>query len=494
LSANRLLYPGGVDPPLDGKTPVFEEVGADPTIAPGLDRPIGSYARFGTSYYWKTSSSATGWKLMPVSFVEGFGVSTLGNTAGSTGTVAGTVVLAGVSGVSLSQSTNASGATISILASAEAGVALAAGTQTGQTGTVVLSNSNGFTFGMSGSSRITADYDGVRSMSAGTSVALGNVMRFADSNGVSFGASAGSIITASVAAGATATGNFGAIAAGTQTATSGTVSFGNNSLMTFGMSDSINVTGSHNGATVWRLNAASGSATFSVATNSLVFHSGGGIDWAGSTTAGGQGMIQAHPRSISVLYNNGLDRGVFIGDVSNGTIHVAPLHVYNPLLATRADQVMAVSNSASAAASITMRLGLYTMSGSTASQASSSSRTWAYNSTIAQGSYTQVSGSRFRSMSLANWNMTHGPYMMAVQFSVSTSLTSGTHQPLGGRDISINADEYPLSLGARANYWQGGFFSVTSAALPASFHLTDVVQSGSNDVLFVPFVTFAGTF
>jgi hypothetical protein len=194
------------------------------------------------------------------------------------------------------------------------------------------------------------------------------------------------------------------------------------------------------------------------------------------------------------MVNNGYDRGVFIGDISNGTIHVAPLHVGNPISATRADQIMNVSNSASAGATITMRLGLYTMSGSTASQASSTSRVWSYASNLASSSYTQVSGTRYRSMALGTWNMTPGDYMMAVQWSVATALTSGTHQPHGGRDISIDADEYQLGLGSRARYWNGGMFTAVSAALPASFHLTDIGQSGSNDVIFTPFLTFAGTF
>lgn len=89
--------------------------------------------------------------------VQGLGVSTGGNTAGNTGTVTGTVVLAGVGGVSLSQSTAAGIATISIsMTQSTAPAAIAAGTQTATSGTIVFSNSNGVTFGMSNSSVITA--------------------------------------------------------------------------------------------------------------------------------------------------------------------------------------------------------------------------------------------------------------------------------------------------------------------------------------------------
>jgi len=56
------------------------------------------------------------------------------------------------------------------LTGSSAGVkALAAGTQTATSGTVVFSNSNGVTFGMSGSSQVTANWGGVKSVAAGGS-------------------------------------------------------------------------------------------------------------------------------------------------------------------------------------------------------------------------------------------------------------------------------------------------------------------------------------
>ena len=92
------------------------------------------------------------------SVVSAFGVSTGGNTAGNTGTTNGTIVLAGIGNITLSQSTAAgSQATISISGSqSTAPAAIAAGTQTGTSGTIVFSNSNNVSFGMSGSTRITA--------------------------------------------------------------------------------------------------------------------------------------------------------------------------------------------------------------------------------------------------------------------------------------------------------------------------------------------------
>lgn len=57
----------GVNPPLDGVTPVFEMVGAAPTSA--LLRPPGSIVRFGTDYYWNA-----GTLLLPAWVLLGEGV------------------------------------------------------------------------------------------------------------------------------------------------------------------------------------------------------------------------------------------------------------------------------------------------------------------------------------------------------------------------------------------------------------------------------------
>jgi hypothetical protein len=53
-------------PIFDGRTPTFIEVGAAPTAGAGLALPPGSIAKFGTSYYWKTSNAAaTSWQVAP---------------------------------------------------------------------------------------------------------------------------------------------------------------------------------------------------------------------------------------------------------------------------------------------------------------------------------------------------------------------------------------------------------------------------------------------
>jgi len=180
------------------------------------------------------------------------------------------------------------------------GPAISAGTQSGNTGTIVFSNSNGLTFGMSNSSVVTGSYtvpstaglisavnvsagttsnnltaclfmdsnglafglDGSTitgsytqsthshstapaAISAGTTQAIDGTVVFSNSNGVSFGMDAGTVTasyTQSTHSHSTAP---EAIAAGTQTATSGTVVFSNSNGISFGMSGSSQVTASY---------------------------------------------------------------------------------------------------------------------------------------------------------------------------------------------------------------------------------------------------------
>lgn len=117
----------------------------------------------------------------------------------------------------------------------------------------------------------------IASLSAGTTRVTSGEAILSNLNGVSFGAD-GQNITASVAAGATATGNVGAIAAGTQTATSGTIVLSNSNGLTFGLSGSTRITASMDAArslvagtrtatgSLWSL-ADSNGVSFGVVTN-----------------------------------------------------------------------------------------------------------------------------------------------------------------------------------------------------------------------------------
>lgn len=160
---------------------------------------------------------------------------------------AGTVSSFGGTNISGSMTLNSGGLTLSLSGGAGGGgggIAASAGTQLATSGTVVFANSNNFTFGMSGSSQITA----------------------------SFSESTHSHATF-----------VGGLAAGTQTATSGTVAFVDSNGITFGMSASTRITASHNGLTSQSnqaLSGSNGSFTFQTATfgalNGLTFYTSNG--------------------------------------------------------------------------------------------------------------------------------------------------------------------------------------------------------------------------
>lgn len=83
------------------------------------------------------------------------GASNIGNTSGDTGTVSNRVVFAGGNNITVSQSTDAGGATITISGAnaggAQTGISgIGAGAATATSGTVIFSNSNGLAFGMNG--------------------------------------------------------------------------------------------------------------------------------------------------------------------------------------------------------------------------------------------------------------------------------------------------------------------------------------------------------
>lgn len=197
------------------------------------------------------------------------GMSTNGNTQGNTGLGSNQVVFVGSNNITLSGSTNGGSMTIAVIGAAggggTGGVGLSAGSQSVNTGTVIFANSNGFGFGMSGSSQVTANVTQTMSLSGNTNAATttwsGNAMGLSAAGALTINtAGAGQFqfsapaVSSLVGAGGinvstvgstisiSYTGGVGAginLAAGTQTATGGTVVFSNSNGVTFGLSGSV---------------------------------------------------------------------------------------------------------------------------------------------------------------------------------------------------------------------------------------------------------------
>jgi len=489
------------------------------------------------------------------------------------------VVLAGLSGVTLSQSRQGNQATITIIASNEsAGVAIGAGTQTATSGTVIFSNSNGVTFGLTGQTLTASAAGGGVAVGAGTQTATSGTVVFSNSNGITFGLNASTLTATvsrepSIAAGA-ATASSGTVifsnsnnvtfglngqtltgsasfaqttqpavnlAAGTQTATSGTVVFSNSNGVSFGMSNSSIVTASHDAVNNVGAQDFGGGAGLNVGVPRWVWASSAGFNVAFSKSVNGaSGSIIAHAQAAAiadsagtqtsgtVIFSNsnnvsfGLNAGTLTASFSatnagntvtisgwenygaadlNATTMgdiqhwVQRVHFPHNLLATEANLVAQVSNSTNAGGTITIRMGIYTMSGSTASLASSASRTIGYNSTAAASSYTALSGYRYRSVGLGTWSITPGDYMIGVVVSIATSGTSGSYSWKARRNLPLEAAEFGTA-GTDNFFWNGSYLTVTGQ-LRNSFRPQDVgIQGGAGaaDENDQPWLMLLGTF
>lgn len=120
------------------------------------------------------------------------GMSNLGNTLGSSGTVSNRIVFAGGNNITLSQSTNTNGATVTVSAFNQTVQTQNMVSLLGSTGDISFANGNGITFG-GNASTITASHNGLTQQStqpvaysAGNGSANFSTLKFADSQGVSF--------------------------------------------------------------------------------------------------------------------------------------------------------------------------------------------------------------------------------------------------------------------------------------------------------------------
>lgn len=390
--------------------------------------------------------------------IFGAGVSTGGNTSGTTGTVTGTLVLAGLGEITLSQSTNASGATITISAGTDtaASVVSAIGVSTG-----------GNTSGNTGTVTGTVVFEGINNITLSQSTAAGQAtIRVSGANaifgaGVSTGGNTsgttgtvtGTLVLAGIAnitlsqstnaSGATITISGPpsiAAAAGTQTATSGTVVWSNSNNVTFGMSNSSVIT--------------------AIVKNTLKLFSHN-ADW----------------------YSNWVMQPAFLS--------LARFSMPMDISATDLRVVIDVEGKNNSTNAITLSAGIYTFSGSTLSLSTSASQTYSWttggnstNSTAFQG----ASGTQYRTIP---WNvtLTPGDYMFGFWFNTTNG---GTFNIFGRQGMSIananNTNQTQL-------YLDGISTSSFTTAMPASINVTDTNYNRTGvSALRQPGFILAGTF
>lgn len=405
------------------------------------------------------------------------------------------------------------------------GVAISAGTQSVSTGTMVFSNSNGVTFGMSGSSQITASVaaqsvqsigfyassqtygqsssstvdarsisvvgSGIVSagLSAGSllisasqsnqaaSASNGSfafqTLGFSNANNVTFGSSAGSIITASVAAqsvqtiGFYATGNTTNNSSSTFDArTVGTISAGG--ALTVGFSNgSIQMSAP-------AVSQLSGTGQVSISTN-------------GSTISIGV----PNPSTNTDGYNPYPDLPYAPIQIGQGSLLFDPQSFPNIAFDRLVMPIFNINSSLSTGShSLSFYFGLYSRNGSTLSLVGSTSRSTAVTQSGTVGSYSLYSGMRnFTIGSTAT--VTAGKYWMAFASRSSSAGADGSYSNIA--PVADNTALLPVGVslayaavfGSSANATNQltlgqGYYSATTTAIPGSVAFSQINGSGSN--------------
>lgn len=206
----------------------------------------------------------------------------------------------------------------------------------------------------------------------------------------------------------------GAISAGTQIATSGTVAFSNSNGVTFGMIGSSIVTAS----AVANLNLSAGTTSNNL--TAVTFANGGGVSFglngsvitASVATAAAVGTIRCFSQDADFVTNF---------PIVQAALSFQKVSLPMNLLATQLAVIGALSGTYASSGAVTISHAIYTLSAGTASLASSASRafSWASGSaTTATSAYGGASGTRYRTVPV-DYAMTPGDYLFAWAFSTA---------------------------------------------------------------------------
>lgn len=422
-----------------------------------------------------------------------------GIQAGTQSVSTGTVTFSNSNGISFGMSnSNRITASYNPTAISAAGASVSAGT-------VVFSNSNNFSFGMAGStitgSASFSQSTGPSAISAaGSSVSSGTVV-FSNSNNMSFGMN-GNTITATVTVAATAETPF-AISANTNSQSTGTIIFSASNSMSFGLNtngvltgfftamkqilipngtntgtqtntsqvtDTLQISNSNGytfglsgrtmtvmGDAIRAISAGTTNAIPAASANTVVFSNSNNMSFG----ANGATVTASAAGGVSVSYFQ--DPSLFgsqVSSVNNGFISFYHVPVPFYINASALQHLITVSDHLTSA-QYTISVGIYTMSGSTASLASSGSRTWSISTVGA----TQT-GLQYRSVSLGA-TMTPGDYLFAVHVR-ATANTAFNFMGMSQSSVFAGVDGFPTT-----QYMHGFSNSSFTTAMPASFNVTN---------------------
>lgn len=196
-------------------------------------------------------------------------------------------------------------------------------------------------------------------------------------------------------------------------------------------------------------------------------------------------------------WDNEYDKNANAAATNSGAINLSLQRQRIPanLAATRVDLLGHLTVAGSTAGSYSISFAAYTMTGSTANMASSTVINSTFNSGTTQSAsmYGGHSGTRWRSLALATWNITPGDYLFGVMLSqAGVAGTTGSWTLFGNTSVSING--LPGDGGGNMTaYFNDGIYRVATGAFPASIHLSDINQTGAS-VMRQPWLQLAGTY
>jgi len=353
------------------------------------------------------------------------GVSNLSNDSGNTGMMTNRLVLAGGNNITLSQSTNANGATVSVIGGAGGGggVAVAGAGTTYTSGTANFVTAGG---------AIT-----IGSSTNGGSQTL-NFSVPATSSVVGSG-----IVTISTN-GASATISAPAFSAGISS--NSTVS--NQLILTAGNNITLSQSTNATGATVSIIGGALGNGIALAASNTtwanstVVVSATGGLNLStnGSTVSLGLPMMSQWMHNSAAVYSSST------GNMINGTMSIVRMLIPDQLSFSRVDFPVSVSGSTSATANtaamaITAFGVIYSRSGSTLNPIVGQSSATTYSYASSTGVYSSITGPRVMSFNLAT-SLNPGEYYFGLQLSSNTSSVGTATTNLGWTVAPIYGTSY----------------------------------------------------
>jgi hypothetical protein len=266
----------------------------------------------------------------------------------------------------------------------------------------------------------------------------------------------------------------GGVAAGTQTATSGTVVFSNSNGLTFGMSNSSIVTGSYSQSTAPG-GIAAGTQTGTSGT--IVFSNSNNVTFGLSNSSVVTASASVAPVQIAVLSEGVNFRGSW--SISNAALTVQKMSVPISISASQAVFYISMTDNTSISSNaLTLSMGIYTFNASTASLASSGSRLFTWNTGTV---FSSLSGAQLRTMPITA-NLTPGDYLFGFHMRTQNSNNSGTFVAIGQPWLvapAANADGF-------TSQWQDGILNATfSTAMPASIAASDAnyVRPGGGSLM-----------